>query len=65
VYEIQRNAIDFKMSKTIGKHFAASLTIRDLLNAKVRRAYKLPSGWQDFDSFRYGTNFNIGLSYKL
>jgi hypothetical protein len=53
------------MSKTIGKHFAASLTIRDLLNAKVRRAYKLPSGWQDFDSFRYGTNFNIGLSYKL
>lgn len=65
VYEIQRNSIDFKMSKTIGKYFTVSLTMRDLLNAKVRRAYKLPSGWQDFDSFRYGTNFIAGISYKL
>jgi hypothetical protein len=53
------------MSKTIGKYFTVSLTMRDLLNAKVRRAYKLPSGWQDFDSFRYGTNFIAGISYKL
>lgn len=65
VYELPRNTIDFKVSKTIGKHFSASLTIRDILNAPVVRAYKLPDGWIDFDRFRYGTNFIFGISYKL
>lgn len=65
VYEMPRNTIDFKVTKTLGKHFSASLTIRDLLNAKVRRAYKLPNGWVDYDSFRYGTNYNLSISYKL
>ncbi len=65
VYELPRNTIDFKVSKTLGKHFSTSLTIRDVLNAPVVRAYKLPTGWLDFDRFRYGTNFVLGVSYKL
>jgi outer membrane receptor protein involved in Fe transport len=65
VYELPRNTIDFKVSKTLGKHFSTSLTIRDILNAPVVRAYKLPTEWLDFDRFRYGTNFVLGVSYKL
>jgi len=65
VYEQPRNTIDFKVSKTLGKYFSTSLTIRDILNAPVVRAYKLPTEWVDFDRFRYGTNFNLGISYKL
>ena len=65
VYELPRNTFDFKVSKTLGKHFSTSLTIRDILNAPVVRAYKLPNEWIDFDRFRYGTNFVFGISYKL
>ena len=65
IYEMPRNMLDFKVSKTLGKHFTASLTMRDLLNTRVRRAYRLPDEWKDFDNFRYGTNFILGVTYKL
>lgn len=65
VYEIPRHLVDFKLSKTIGKHYVASITVRDILNAPVRRAYNLPSGYVDYDRFRYGTNFLVSFAYKL
>ena len=65
VYEIPRQTIDLKVIKTLGKHFNLSIQMRDILNAKVRRAYKLPNEWYDFDSYRYGTNYTLGIAYKL
>jgi hypothetical protein len=66
VYELPRNIIDLKLTKTLSKHFSANFTIRDVLNTRVRRAYKVACGnWVDFDNFRYGTNFVLGVSYKL
>jgi hypothetical protein len=78
VYEMPRNTIDIKISKTLAKYFAVSVTIRDLLNAPVLRAYRYiddngkiasipggPVGEKDFDRFRYGTNYLLTLSYKL
>lgn len=65
VYELQRNVVDFKYTQRISKHFSASLTLRDLLNAPVRRAYKIGKEWKDYDAFRYGTSFILGVSYRL
>jgi TonB-dependent receptor len=65
VYELPRNLVDFKVSKSLGKHFSTSLTIRDILNAPVRRSYKYPDAWIDYDKYTYGTNFVLGISYKL
>jgi hypothetical protein len=65
VYEMPRNTVDIKITKSLGTHFSTSLTIRDLLNAPVLRAYKTPNGYIDFDRFRYGSTFQLGLSYKL
>jgi len=78
VYEMPRNTVDMKISKTIGKHFAVSATVRDLLNAPVLRAYKYvdkdgkiadlvggPIGDKYFDNFRYGTNYLLTLAYKM
>ena len=65
VYEIPRHLVDLKLSKTIGKHYIVSLTIRDILNSPVRRAYDLPNGYVDFDKFRYGTNFLFSFAYKF
>jgi hypothetical protein len=66
VYELERNVIDFKLSKNLGKHFVTNITIRDILNAPVNRSYKLPDGsYKIYDNFRYGVNFNFGIAYKL
>lgn len=73
VYELPRHTIDIKISKTLGKHFSASFTIRDLLNAPVRREYRQQNGEKlntelkdlNYDKFRYGTNYILGIVYKL
>jgi len=66
VYEMPRHTVDIKLSKNLGKHYAMSLTVRDILNAPVRRAYQLSDGtYKDFDNFRYGTTFQFGFSYKI
>lgn len=65
VYELPRHLIDFKLTKRFGDHFSASLTVRDILNAPVLRAYDLPTGWVDFDRFRYGTTYLLSIGYKL
>jgi outer membrane receptor for ferrienterochelin and colicin len=67
VYEMQRHVLDFKVSKTLGKHFSVNFTMRDLLNAPVRRAYKLgdQSLNVNYDYFRYGTNYILGIIYKI
>jgi len=64
VYELPRNTIDIKVGKSLGEHFTVNLTIRDLLNAPVRRSHKVPEGWVDYDNFKYGTNFILGIAYK-
>ncbi len=66
VYEVPRNLIDLKISKNLGKHFIVSLTIRDILNSPIVRTYDFKEGDPiDFDRFRYGTNYQIGIQYKL
>jgi hypothetical protein len=68
VYELRRHLVDFKISKTLGKHFSTSITVRDILNAPVWRQYKLyynDTEKPDFDKFRYGTNYLLSLAYKF
>ena len=63
VYELPRHLLDLKLSKKLGKHFNVSLTMRDLLNSPVVRSYK---EWDIvYDRISYGTNYVLGISYKL
>jgi TonB-dependent Receptor Plug Domain/CarboxypepD_reg-like domain len=64
VYEMPRNMIDFKLTKKFGSRFSVGLTVRDILNAAVRRSYDLPSGWFTYDSMRYGTTYLLSVGYK-
>jgi hypothetical protein len=66
VYEIPRDLVDIKISKNLGKHFIVSFTIRDLLNSPIVRTYNF-EGIEpiNFDRFRYGTNYQLGIQYKL
>lgn len=66
VFEMPRHLLSLKVSKKIGKHFSISLSIRDILNTARRRSYRFDEGYLvDFDKFRYGTTYNLGVSYKL
>ena len=66
IYELQRHLLDFKISKKVGKHFSLSFTIKDLLNSPIKRAYIYEDGEELlFDKYRWGTNYLLGISYKL
>lgn len=66
IYELPRHSLDFKLTKKLGKHFNASFTIKDILNSKVTRAYKFDTGYDIlYDQYRWGTNYLLGISYKL
>ncbi len=67
VYELPRNLLDLKITKTIGKHFKVSFTVKDILNEPIRRSYKYSEGYDvlDYDKFTYGTNYVLGVAYKL
>lgn len=66
VYEMPRDMIDIKVSKTVGKHWLFSLTVRDLLNTAIQRRYNFTDGTRiDFDSFRFGTFYQFAVQYRL
>jgi outer membrane receptor protein involved in Fe transport len=65
VYELDRHLVDFKITKKLGKHFVAAITARNILNSPVRRSYKADDGYKLYDKYTYGTNYIVGLTYKL
>ncbi len=66
IYEQPRHLLDFKISKKIGKYFGVSFTIKDILNSPVTRSYNFDDG-EDiiFDQYHWGTNYLLGISFKL
>lgn len=67
VYEMPRHLIDVKASKSLGKYFTISLSVRDVLNSPIRRSYKFDNSKYllDFDKYTYGTNYSLGFTYKI
>ena len=66
VYERPRQLVDFKISKSLGKHFSVNFTIKDLFNAPVIKSYKHSDGWKtEYERYSYGTNYIASISYKL
>ena len=66
IYELPRHLLDCKVSKTLGKHFSISLTVRDILNSPIRRSYNYDEGWLlDYERYSFNTTYVVGVSYKL
>ena len=66
IYELERHLLDFKITKNFSKHFSGSFTVRNILNAPITRSYKYPAGFTiDYDRYRYGANYALGILYKL
>ena len=66
VFELPRNMVDLKVSKSLGDHFSISIAARNLLNATLIRAYQFENGDNlHFDSYQFGTVYNFSVSYDL
>ncbi len=63
VYELPRDLLDVKVMKRLGKHFSASITVRDILSAPTSRTYK--DSEFIYDKISYGTTYVFGILYKL
>lgn len=65
-FEMPRHLIDVTLAKSLGKHWNVRLRGRNLLNAALRRAYQFDTGYLvDFDSYRYGTEYSVAISYTI
>jgi len=66
IYEMPKNLVNLKLTQSLGKHYAISFSISDILNEPVRRSYKYEQGYLlDFDYYRFGSDFSIGVTYNL
>lgn len=67
IHELPQSILDFKISKSLLKHFTVSFTARDILKSSIRRAYDYPEGYNvlDYDKYTYGSNYVLGIAYKL
>jgi hypothetical protein len=66
VYEMPRNIIDVRAYKNIGKHWMISVSVRDILNAPIKRTYLYKDGTElDYDKIRFGTVYQLAIQYKI
>lgn len=71
IYEMPRNVVDVTLSKGIGKHVEVKLSAQDVLNQRVRLVQdsnangKLEDTDEEVMSFKRGSYFSIGASYKF
>jgi hypothetical protein len=65
-YEMPRHLVDITLNKGFGKHWGVRARVRNLLNAPQLRSYRFNSGYDvDFDRFRWGTEYQLTLSYTI
>jgi hypothetical protein len=65
-YEMPRHMIDITLNKSLGKYWGLRFGARNLLNSPFRRAYLFEKGYAvDFDSYAWGTEYSVGITYTI
>ena len=65
-FEMPRHVLDITLGKRFGDHWGVQFRVRDLLNTAVRRSYHFAEGYGPvFDSYRWGTEYQLNLSYTI
>jgi hypothetical protein len=57
--------LDFKISKSLGKHFGVELKIRNILNSRNVWAYDFNDFEVEYEGYNYGTSYTFSIAYKL
>ena len=65
-YEMPRHMIDISVGQKLGEHWSLTGRVRNLLNSPLKRTYLFASGYDfDFDSYAWGTEYSLGVSYFI
>ena len=64
--QLALHMLDFVGSYNIGRHWSLKLTVKDLLNSRVRFRQDIPQVREKrvVEAFRPGTRAEIGLAFK-
>ncbi len=68
VYEQSRGLLNFSIRKNIGKYFAVQFRAQNLLDPEYKQVYKQrPEDSEEFnfETYRLGSNYSLGLSFTL
>ncbi len=65
IHELPRHMLDFKLSKSLGKHFNLEMKIRNILDEPVVWAYDIDDYKYIHESHSYGTSYIFSISYHL
>jgi TonB-dependent receptor len=65
VYERSRPSLDYSISKNIVGNWSIRLRARNLLNPEYKRTYLFKGEHYDFQSYRVGRSFSVGISYTI
>jgi len=65
VYEEAFHSLNFNVSKTLGKHFKIAFAATNVLNDRKEQTYTYKGEKYDFQSYRSGQTFSLGVKYTL
>ena len=65
IYEQPRPTLDLSINKSIGKHWTVTASGRNLLDSEFRRTYDFKSKLYDYQRYKLGRTYSLGLKYNL
>jgi TonB-dependent receptor len=65
VFEQPAALLNFTFSQDLFDLLVLNLAVKNILNSEYREVYKYKGNEYDFQTYRYGVSYSIGLSYSL
>ncbi|MFI5237392.1 MAG: TonB-dependent receptor domain-containing protein [Ignavibacteriales bacterium] len=65
VFEQPAALLNFTYSQSLIEFFVLNLAVKNILNSEYREIYKYKGNEYNFQTYRYGISYSIGLSYNL
>lgn len=64
VFEQSRPSLNFVSNKQFGNHWSVILSVDNILNMEYLKQYEF-TGIPLYESFKFGTTFGLGVTYKM
>lgn len=65
VFEQPAALLNFTFSQTLLEVLVLNLAVKNILNSEYREVYKYKGSEYNFQTYRYGISYSVGLSYNL
>jgi hypothetical protein len=65
VFEQPAALLNFTFSQDLFDLLVLNLAVKNILNSEYREVYKYKGTEYNFQTYRYGVSYSVGLSYSL